>query len=81
MQLARLGFTALWNPDLIVAAVVISALYLYAAGRLKRRGLTPPTIGQRLYFLTGIVLLYVAVGSPLDALSDKFLFSAHMLEH
>ena len=79
--LARMGFAALWHPELIAASLVIAALYLWAARGVARRGYTPPTTAQRVYFLLGIALLYLAVGSPLDALSDNFLFSAHMLEH
>jgi putative membrane protein len=32
-------------------------------------------------FLTGVLVLLVALESPLDALGDTYLFSAHMLQH
>ena len=76
-----MGFAALWHPELITATLVIAALYLYAARYVGRQGFAVPTAAQRLSFFSGLVLLYLAVGSPLDALSDNFLFSAHMLEH
>jgi len=32
-------------------------------------------------YLVGVLLLFLALTSPLDALSDEYLFSAHMLQH
>jgi putative membrane protein len=32
-------------------------------------------------FYTALVIFYVAVGSPLDQIGERFLFSAHMLQH
>jgi cytochrome c oxidase assembly factor CtaG len=32
-------------------------------------------------FLTGVLLLWLALMSPLDELGDQYLFSAHMLQH
>ncbi len=79
--LAKMGFMALWHPELMAASVVVSALYFFAARGIATRGYAPPTVRQRIWFLLGVLTLYLAVGSPLDALSDNFLFSAHMLEH
>ncbi len=36
---------------------------------------------QAVYFGLGILSFYLAVGSPLDALGENFLFSAHMVQH
>jgi len=32
-------------------------------------------------FYTALVIFYLAVGSPLDQIGERFLFSAHMLQH
>jgi cytochrome c oxidase assembly factor CtaG len=32
-------------------------------------------------FVSGVVLLFLSLASPLDALGDEYLFSAHMLQH
>jgi putative membrane protein len=32
-------------------------------------------------FYAALVIFYVAVGSPLDQIAERFLFSAHMLQH
>ncbi|MFN8591741.1 MAG: cytochrome c oxidase assembly protein [Thermomicrobiales bacterium] len=44
-----------------------------AAARLVRR--------QRISFLGGLVVLFVALGPPLDDWSDHYLLSAHMVQH
>ncbi|PXA03151.1 cytochrome c oxidase assembly protein [Coraliomargarita sinensis] len=36
---------------------------------------------QSIYFALGIISFYLTVGSPLDALGENFLFSAHMVQH
>lgn len=33
------------------------------------------------YFIAGVITFYLAVGSPLDAMGEGFLFSAHMVQH
>ena len=33
------------------------------------------------YFFAGVFTFYLAVGSPLDAMGEGFLFSAHMVQH
>ena len=37
--------------------------------------------GRAFIYLTGVVILFLSLSSPLDALSDQYLFSAHMLQH
>lgn len=36
---------------------------------------------ESLWFFLGVLSFYVAVGSPLDAMGENFLFSAHMVQH
>jgi cytochrome c oxidase assembly factor CtaG len=36
---------------------------------------------QAVFFYSGLLLLFLALESPLDVLSDDYLFSAHMLQH
>lgn len=38
-------------------------------------------IHEILQFYCGLVLIYLAVGSPLDQLAETFLLSAHMVQH
>lgn len=82
-ELARLGFAALWNPDFIVGFSLVAIIYLMVVGPLRPfiKGSAPVARRTQVAFVAAVVLTYLAVGSPLDALSDDYLFSAHMLEH
>src|SRR5687767_10342362 len=50
------------------------------ARTLRRRG-TPMPLWRVLLFTTGIVLLLVALASPIAAIGERELFSFHMLQH
>lgn len=78
-QLWRLGFAALWHPELMAAGALVAGAYLWTV--IRARGETPTQALRVVSFLLGVLLLYAGVGTPLDAISDHFLFSAHMLEH
>lgn len=78
-QVWRFGFMALWHPELMAAGALIIALYLLPI--VHRRQTHPMEPLRAASFIFGIVLLYAGVGTPLDVLSDQFLFSAHMAEH
>jgi cytochrome c oxidase assembly factor CtaG len=72
-----------WDISLIVGFVLVIGGYLYAAGPLRRtRHLGPPVpLSRGLAFLLGADICFLALFSPLDALADTYLFSAHMLQH
>lgn len=67
---------------MLVAALV--ALGLYAAGwrRLRRRG--RPDLagaGRAALFAAGVVVIVLALVSPLDPVGEEYLLSGHMLQH
>jgi putative membrane protein len=72
-----------WDVSLIVGFVLVIGGYLYTTGPLRRtRHLGPPVPFSRgLAFLLGADICFLALCSPLDALADTYLFSAHMLQH
>jgi putative membrane protein len=37
--------------------------------------------GQTIAFLSGVLIMFLALVSPLDELGDSYLFSAHMVQH
>jgi putative membrane protein len=80
--LAAFGFTALWHPELMAATLLLGAVYLQVVGPLRQRfpGARPVAWRARAAFLTGLLAVYAAQGSPLALLSNKFLFSAHVLQ-
>jgi cytochrome c oxidase assembly factor CtaG len=73
-----------WQPAPGVLAGALLALVLYAQGfvRLRRRGRHDhATTGKAIAFGLGLSLLVLALVSPLDAIGEGYLVSAHMLQH
>ncbi len=62
-----------WHPSVIVGCIGLVVAYL---------ALTGFCLGWRaILFFTGVLVLLLALESPLDALGDTYLFSAHMFQH
>jgi cytochrome c oxidase assembly factor CtaG len=74
-----------YSPPLgvIVGLIGLQALYALCVGpfRNRFRGAEPVSVGRQLVFSQGVVTLLLALASPLHALSDRYLFSAHMVQH
>ena len=73
MTTGRLLLTA-WDfdPSVCAGCALTLALYLWKVKAGPRR---------RCSFAAGIAVMFLALESPLDALSDNYLFSAHMAQH
>ncbi len=74
-----------WHNEPFLTGGLILAGWLYAvlAGPLRARlapGVPYPA-GRAGMFYGALVLFYLAVGSPLDQVSERFLLSAHMVQH
>jgi putative membrane protein len=62
-------------PSVLVGLVALEAAYLLATrGRAV-------SLARQAAFLAGVLSLALALVSPLDDLSDHYLFTAHMLQH
>jgi len=62
-----------WAPSVIGGCVALVGIYLAAVHvRFNRK---------TVLFVGGVSVLFVALESPLEALGDTYLFSAHMLQH
>ena len=76
---------ASWRVDPSVWAGVLLAGGLYAGyGASLRRGIVTarlPAAGQMASFGLGLLVLLLALESPLDALADQTYFFVHMLQH
>ena len=74
-----------WNlePSILIGTALLTGLYLYAIGPYRKRHFPeePVRTGQTIAFLSGMVIMLLALVSPLDELGDSYLFSAHMLQH
>lgn len=62
-----------WHPSVIAGCVLLLAGYCTALRfRLDRHAL---------FFCASVITIFLALVSPLDPLSDDYLFSAHMVQH
>ena len=71
-----------WRLPVPLTLTLIGALLLQARGfvRLRRAGEAPPPAWQLATFATGLLALWIALGSPLATL-DHRLLTAHMVQH
>lgn len=71
------------EPYLVGGLVFAGWLWAVLAGPLRARLAPgePFPRGRAWAFYSGLVLFYLAVGSPLDQIGERFLFSAHMAQH
>ncbi|HEY5232545.1 MAG TPA: cytochrome c oxidase assembly protein [Verrucomicrobiae bacterium] len=68
-------FTSAWDWNPWVIAICVIAILIYSA----RNGFHfNRKIG---WLLAGTIIFFLTLASPIDALADGYLFSAHMLQH
>ena len=65
------------HVEAVVAAAILALVYLHA---WRARG-APISWGVAWRGLTALAVALVAVSGPLHALSERYLFSAHMVQH
>jgi len=73
-----------WTIDPGLIAVLLAAAWLYSRGyrRAKRlAGARGPGVSHWLPYGSGLLVLALALMSPLDAIGDRYLLSAHMGQH
>jgi putative membrane protein len=81
---ALTGLPTAWDfsTPVLAGAFVGTLLFGHAFVRLRRRGRTDLAGWDRpVLFAAGILLATLPLISPLDTAGDRFLISAHMLEH
>jgi putative membrane protein len=83
--LAAQGIFIGWqlDPVLIGGILALGVAYALAVGPLRARlapGQPYPTRAAR-WFFSGLALLYLVEGSPLHDLAERYLLSAHMVQH
>lgn len=77
-QLEIFGFRAMWSPYLFCILLGITALYLYFYRRMSSKP-NRITGKEMVCFLSAMLFLYAAEGSPVDLLGH-IMFSAHMVQ-
>jgi cytochrome c oxidase assembly factor CtaG len=78
------GLPTAWDfsTPVVASAFVATLLFAHAFVRLRRRGRTDLAGWDRpVLFTAGMLLATLPLISPLDTAGDRFLISAHMLEH
>src|SRR5579859_3196416 len=65
------------HPSTVIGIAALGALYLWGASRAGRN----PTAAQKIYFLSGLLVMFASLNGPIHDLSDDYLFSAHMVQH
>jgi putative membrane protein len=71
------------EPYLVGGLILVGWLYALATSPLRAR-LAPGQPFPRAHafrFYTALIIFYLAVGSPLDQIGERFLLTAHMVQH
>ena len=71
------------HPEVLIGLSAIQGGYLLGVGPVRQRyGLASGTDPRQVAtFTLGILVIFVSLVSPLHAISDQYLFSAHMVQH
>lgn len=71
-------------PSSVVAGVVgLLILYLLCVGPYRDRfsGSVVVPVARQIAFISGLLVMLLALATPLDTIGDEYLFTAHMLQH
>ncbi|MCW3020052.1 MAG: Cytochrome c oxidase caa3-type, assembly factor CtaG-related protein [Solirubrobacterales bacterium] len=71
-----------FQPIVIIALLAAAAVYTRVYRRARSRSSTPaPNAGHWVPYAAGLLTIAVALLSPLDPIGDRYLLSAHMIQH
>lgn len=83
LEIEIFGFRALWSPYFMSFVVLVGLAYYLMTGPYRHKfggkNEERSTVKQQIYFYVGLVILYLAIGAPVDLLSHIML-SAHMVQ-
>lgn len=81
LEIQIFGFRALWSPYFLTFVIVLGLVYFLITGpkRTIFGKVSKPTMNQQLFFYTGLILLYIVKGAPIDLFSH-IMMSAHMIQ-
>jgi len=82
MSPAAQSVLAEWSPPVTVDLAIFLTAFVYFRGWLALRRSSPAMFGAKnlFSFLTGMLALWIAIGSPLAAFDESSL-SVHMIQH
>lgn len=74
-----------WHTEPLLLLTLLGAVWIHAIltgpFRHKIAPDAPYPPGKALLFYIGVVIGYLAVGSPIDQFGENYLFSVHMIQH
>jgi putative membrane protein len=72
-----------WEPSVILGSLILGGGYLFLTGprRSRFKGSTPVSRWRRAAFIAGVGTILAALATPIDLLSDRYLLTAHMVQH
>jgi putative membrane protein len=74
-----------FHPDALALVLLLQAAYLWALARLGPSAVppdeSPASRRQMIWFSSGVLVILVASLWPLHDLSERYLLSAHMVQH
>ncbi|WP_106769034.1 cytochrome c oxidase assembly factor CtaG [Paenibacillus faecalis] len=73
-------FEAKWSPMFLAFMLLVTAVYFLLTGPLSSRfqDNEPVSAGRKTLFVSGMIILYMALGGPIDLLGHT-MFSFHMV--
>lgn len=71
------SWMALWSPIWAIVVILAGVFYIRKLKLTESHGITS---GKKAMFLVALVLIYIAVGSPLHVIAADDLFSAYLLQ-
>jgi putative membrane protein len=71
------------EPPVTIGVIVLTAMYLYAVGPLRRRYDLAERVEPRqvAYFLLAMLTIFVSLQGPLHQLGDYYSLTMHMIQH
>ncbi|HTZ65009.1 MAG TPA: cytochrome c oxidase assembly protein [Solirubrobacteraceae bacterium] len=71
-----------FQPVVVIALIAAAVVYARVYRRARARSSTSaPNASHWLPYAAGLLVLAIALLSPLDPIGDKYLLSAHMMQH
>ncbi|MDP6453234.1 MAG: cytochrome c oxidase assembly protein, partial [SAR202 cluster bacterium] len=82
------GTESLWlqwggHPDALIGLIALEVAYLLGVGPLRQKYDLADDVDPRKVatFTLGVLVIFVAVLSPIHVVAEKYLFSVHMTQH
>lgn len=72
-----------WYPEVMLVCAALLAVYWWLTEPVRKKYRLAPAVEARyaVPFWLAVLTVWLAEGTPLHALSEYFLFSAHMVQH